>query len=476
MNTIQKIAKNTSLLFISQIITYVISFITLTYTVRYLSLEDFGILSFALSFAGILVIFTDIGLSSLMTREIARDKSIVKEYTNNIILLKIILVIATIIFSVLLIYFLNYDKQTIEVVLLIVLSFIFNSFTLMFYSIFQAYESMEYQSLGQVLNSIVLFAGIMLAIYFQLNLLDFAMVYFITGVILTLYTIIIYRNMFSFPKISFNREFSKKLIKEALPLSVAMIFFTITYRVDAVMLAIMAGNISVGLYTASYRLMEILTFIPMVFTAAIYPVASNYYVSSHDSLKIVYKKSFEYLTMLSIPIVILVALLADQIILWIYGSQYTGSIIALQILILSIPFIFLTYVYSALMVSINKQKLLLKIVIISMILNISLNLIFIPLYGFVASAFITVLSELSDFALMFFFLSRYLYKIQISKTIFKPLIAGLIMGLFVFYLNINFLILIPLSFIFYFIILILLKTFTKEDFDIIKQLINMKSK
>ena len=475
MNTVQKIAKNTGLLFISQIVTYIISFLALIYTARYLGVENFGILSFALSLAGILIIFTDIGLSTLMTRELARNRSMVKEYTGNVIILKIILSAATIIFSMLLIYFV-YDNQTIEVVFLIILSYVLNSFSQMFYSIFQAQESMEYQSLGQVLNSIFLFLGIIGAIYFKLNILWFAMAYVITSGIITCYTIIIYRKMFSFPKIRFNPKFSKKIIKEAHPLSLAIIFSTIAFRNDTVMLSFMVGNTAVGWYTAPYRLIEALMFIPAVFTAAIYPVASNFYVSSHDSLKVVYKKSIEYLTIVSIPIVVIATLLANEIILLIYGSQFTESVIALQILIWSIPFIFLAYVFSTMMISTNKQNLALKIVIVSMILNILLNLIFIPIYTYVASSLITVLTELTDFILCLFFLSKYLYKIEIGKIIFKPIIAGFIMGLFIYYVTIPILILIPAALIVYLIILIFLKTFSKEDIDILKQIMGNRAK
>lgn len=476
MNTVQKIAKNTGLLFISQIITYIMSFIALIYTARYLGALNFGTLSFALSLAGILTIFTDIGLSSLMTRELARDKSMVKKYTGNVIMLKIVLSLATVLFSILLIYFLNYDKQTILVVFLVVLSYVLTSFSQMFYSIFQSQESMEYQSLGQVLNSLFLFVGVIGAIYVGLNVLYFAMAYFISSGIVTCYTLVIYRNLFSFPKMEFNSKFCKKLVKEALPLSLAMIFSTIAFRVDTVMLSAMVGNTAVGWYNASYRLIEALMFIPAVFTAAIYPVTSNFYVSSHNSLKIVYKKSFEYLTILSIPLVVAVTLLADKIILIIYGGQYIESVIALQILVWSIPFIFLTYMFSTIMISINRQNLALKVVIVSMIFNIIFNLMVIPVFSYVGSSLITVLTELIDFLLYFYFLSKYLFKIQVPKIILKPVIAGMIMGLSIFYIKINFIMLVPLSIFLYFVVLVLLKTFTKEDFDIIKQLISIKSK
>jgi len=476
MNTVQRIAKNTSLLFISQIITYAIAFITLAYMVRYLGVENFGILSFALSFAGILIIFTDLGLSSLMTREVARDKSKIGQYITNVILLKIALTAVSALFSLGFIYLLGYDAMTMLIIFLVIFSYIFNSFTITFYSLFQAVELMEFQSIGQILNAFLLLVGVMVVIYYGFGLLGIAVAYFITGGITVLYTIAIYIRKYSLPKMKFNKDFSSDFLKKALPLSMTLIFSTIAFRVDTVLLSILVGNVAVGLYTAPYRLMEVLMFIPGVFTAAIYPVASNFYVSNKDSLKVVYKKSFEYLTMLSIPIAVMVTLLADKIILLVYGAQFSETVIVLQILIWAIPFIFLNYVFSTLMVSINRQHLALKVVFISMGLNIVLNLIFIPLFSYLGSSVITIITELTDFILYFYLLSRYLHKIELQNVIVKPAVAGLVMGLFIYYVNIPLLLSIIVAPLLYFIVLNLLRAFSKEDFDILKQIIGMRQK
>ena len=95
MNTIQRITKNISLLFISQMVSNVMGFFILMYTARYLGVEGFGILSLALAFTGIFSIFMDLGLSQLTTREVARDKTLEKDYFANVTSIKIILIIIT---------------------------------------------------------------------------------------------------------------------------------------------------------------------------------------------------------------------------------------------------------------------------------------------------------------------------------------------------------------------------------------------
>ena len=83
MNTIQRIAKNTGVLFVSQVMSYIMNFLFVMYTARYLGAEEFGIFSFALAFAAIFAVFLDLGLSILTVREVARDKILVRFSLNQ---------------------------------------------------------------------------------------------------------------------------------------------------------------------------------------------------------------------------------------------------------------------------------------------------------------------------------------------------------------------------------------------------------
>ena len=474
MNTIQRIVKNTGALFISQIITFVLAFLYIMYTARYLGAEGFGIISFALAFSGIFQIISDLGLSSLMTREIARDKSIIDKYIRNVSTIKIILSIISLILSILIVYILSYESRVIEVVFLITSYFIFTSFSYMFYSIFQAHEMMEYLSLGQVLNSSLLFLGTILAIYYGFDVLGFALIYSATGVIIFLYTLIICIKKFTLPKIEVDFDFWKVIIKEALPLSIVLIFSTMAFKIDTVLISLIKGSLVVGWYTAAYRLVEVLIVVPAIFTASIYPLFSNYYVNSHESLKIGYTRLLKCLILLGLPIAIGVTLLSNKIIFLMYGSGYSESIIALQILIWSIPFIFLTYTFGTIFISINKQNLLLKLVLISLILNIVLNITIIPFYSYIGSSLMTIFTECFFFFLCFYYLSKLLCNVELTKLVIKPTLASIIMGLFIFYIDVNLFLQITIGTLVYFSALYLLKVFTEEDYDLIKQIINIR--
>ena len=469
MNTIQKIAKNSLVLLASNIISKILGFFYVMYIARYLGAEGFGILSFALAFTGIFSVFSDLGFGPLTVREVARDKSLVRKYLGNITVIKIFLVIITFALIAITINLLGYPKQTIKVVYLISLSVVFDSFTIEFFSIFRAFEKMEYQSFGQILSSILMLVGALFAISQRFSVIGFASIYFIVSVFALGYSFAVCTWKFSLPKLELDWNFWKPTIKEALPFFLSAVVDMIAFKIDIIMLSMMKGDMVVGWYSAAYRLIEALMFIPATFAGAIYPVLSNFYVSSQESLKLIYKKSFKYLFIVGLPIAVGTTILAHKIILFIYKSGFTHSIIALQILIWTIPIIFLSYMFGTMLASVNKQFLALKINFLCMILNITINLILIPRYGYIGASIATVITTLLSFILFFRFLSKFIYKIQIHKYILKPIMASTIMGLFIFsFTRMNIFLLVCISIVIYFGVLILLKTFSKKDIILFK--------
>lgn len=471
MNVVRKVAKNTSILFVSQSMSYILVFLYTFFSARYLGPENFGILSFAIAFASIFGIFTDLGLSTLTVRNVSRELKQSNKYLNNVGIFRIIISGAAFFLVILIVNTLNYPEITKNVVYLIYFYVIFNNLSNLIYSIFQAHKKIEYQAVGQIINNVGIFFGVLLSIYLNLNVLGFGVIYLISAIIVFFYITIIYINKFNKPRPEFDWGFLKPLILEAIPLSISLIFLSLVFRVDTVILSIFKGEIAVGYYSAAYRLLEALLIIPTVFNTSIYPFVSEYFISKAHSLCFIYKKSFEYLFIISIPIAVGGFLLSDKVILLIYGAQYNTSITIFSILILVTPIIFLTYIYGFLYSAINKQDLFLKISGLCLLINVTLNLILIPKFSYIGAAVVTLLTEIVSFSLGFHYMSKLICPIRLKNIITKPLIASLIMALVIWKIS-NFIIIIGVAPFVYFLILFLLKTFDKEDFDLVKKILN----
>lgn len=478
MDTGRRIFKNVSVLFISRVLGYILAFLYIIYTARYLGAEGFGILSFALSFTSLFAIIADLGLNTLIVREIARDKSSASKYLGNTLSMKILLSIITIFLVDLTINILGYPLQTIEIVYLIVLYVIFSSFSQTFYSIFQAYEKMEYQAIGEILNNILMLAGVLLVIYYKLSVLSFGFIYLITSLIILGYCIIFCALKFILPKLELKIKwtFWKATLKEALPFGMTGIFTTIYISIDSVMLSFIQGNDAVGLYNAAYKIIALLSFIPFVINLAVYPSMSRFHLTSPKTLKRIVWKYFDLMIILGIPILIGTSILAPEIILLIFGKGYEGSIIALQVLIWTTLFVFANSPFVQLFQSINKQFTVTKIIGLGTLLNVILNIILIPKFSLVGAGIATALAELTFTILLIISTYKMGYGIKIRELgifLFKVITSGLIMGIFILLLKsiTNLFLLILVATILYFVVLYIIKGIKEEDIKILKEII-----
>lgn len=430
MSTVRRIARNTSVLLTSQVASFVLTFFYMMHIARYLGPASFGILSFALAFTGIFGVFTDFGLSSLTIREVARDRSLAPKYLANIGLMKVALVAITFGLIALTINLLGYSEQTIKVVYLLALSVLITAFTTMFYSIFQAFERMEFQAIGRMLNAALMLGGTIIAIKLGLSVVGFAFLFFIVSLIALGYGFAVMKLKFSNPTsaslakaMEFDWSFWKESIKEVWPMGVMAVCTTIRFRTDTIMLSLMKGDAAVGLYNAAYRLLDISVVIPSMFMASMFPVMSQYYKTSIGSFNRVYEKSFKYLLAVALPMALVVTLLAQPIINLVFGSEFTGSVRALQILIWAGATMYVSMLVGAAFVTANKQMLSMKLTVLSVILNVILNLILISKYGYIGASATTVGGEVFGLFLGIFFLTKYGHGFSTASTWSAPLIG-----------------------------------------------------
>jgi O-antigen/teichoic acid export membrane protein len=475
MSTVQRIARNTTLLLLSNVASFVIGFFFTMYVARHLGAAGFGVLSFGLAFTAIFGVFTDIGLQALMIREIARDKAAAAKYLGNVAVMKLLLVVLTFGVMALAINLLDYPQQTVNVVYLLGLAVVLNAFSLMFYGMFWAYERMEFQALGQVLAGAITLAGAFWAISHGYNVAGFAMFYTIASVVTLGYSFVISAWKFTLPRIEVDPGFWKRTFKETWPFGLSALFAAFFYSMDSVMLSVIKGEEAVGWYSAAYRLISVLSFIPMAYFSSIFPIMSRLHITSKELLRFTYERSFKYMLILGVPIGVGTTILANKIIVLIFGLGYVNSIIALQILVWSMVFVFVSGVFTQSFASANKQILVAAVVTFCAVANVVLNLILIPRYG-VTGASISALATQS-----LLFLTSYVWGLRIGYVIpiknlieiaARVLIASAIMCAMLLCLkNFYILALVPMSALLYFAALYIIGGIDKEDMTLLRSLV-----
>ena len=473
MNTVQRIAKNIGVLAISQVIISILGFVVLIYIARYLGEVEFGKYSFAVSFTALFIIFADLGISNLIIRELARNKELTNEYLTNVSVIKLLLSFLAFALIALTINLMGYPQDTTYAVYLFGIYMILTSFALAFKSIFQAYEKMEYTAAVMIIENIILISLIFFVIFSGYGLIELGYAYVFVGIVDVLLSFSVVLIKIAKPKPTINFPLWKTLIIWSIPFGLNALFGVLFFKIDTVMLSVFKDDAAVGIYNAAYvPLLALTGIISGMVVSALYPVMSRYFISSKDSLETFTVLSSKYMAIIGFPIGMGCFVLADRFIALFYLDQYSASIIAFQILALFIPIRLVSSITGTLLTSINRQSHRTVSVGLSALFNIVLNAVTIPYLSYVGASIATVLSEVLLYFVFIYFINKHYKKLELHKHFIKPLAASLLMGGFVFYFkDTNLLLLILLAGLVYFVMLLLLRTFTQEDKDIFKQVV-----
>ncbi len=133
----------------------------------------------------------------------------------------------------------------------------------------------------------------------------------------------------------------------------------------------------------------------------------------------------KYSLILSLPFALGGTFLAEKVIFFIYGTQYSASVLALRIVIWVLPVLFVTNLLGNCLGAIYRQKEVLYVALANALVNVILNLILIPRYSLYGSAVATLVTELLGMGILLRLISRN-FELQLGKTTMMVLAANLL--------------------------------------------------
>ena len=173
---------------------------------------------------------------------------------------------------------------------------------------------------------------------------------------------------------------------------------------------------------------------------------------------------------IALPVAVGTMFVADKVILLVYGAPFANSSIVLRILIWAVMFGMVQPVFSNVLVAIDRQKLIMLSTAFCAAVNIVLNFILIPVMSYNGAAVATVATTIVFLASVFYFVSKHLQIIPVHKILVKPVIGVLVMGGSIYYLaDLSLFMLVPLAAGVYLVTLLVLRTFSDEDWGMVRK-------
>jgi O-antigen/teichoic acid export membrane protein len=464
---IVNIAKNTSYYTLALVIQKVISFSYFVIIARALGPEDLGKYYFALSFTTIFAVFIDLGLSSVLTRETAKTPERVQAIFSNILAIKIPLAILTLAATWLTINLLGYPELARQLVYLSSVCMILDSFTLIFFAVSRGFHNLSFESVAAVVFQIIVLCSGLISLRLGLGVRALMAGLALASVFNFFYSLsVVMRRWQVSLRPRFDKSLARLIIAIALPFALFGIFQRVYLYLDSVLLSFFSGDREVGIYQVAFKIIFALQFLPMAFSASLYPAFASYWAKNRQQLAITFERAMNYLIVISLPIAVGIITIADKLVL-VFRSGYADSVLPLQITMVAVVFNFLMFGVGALLNACDRQKINTVIMGTVTVISVLLNLFLIPRYGAVGASITVVITT----AINFFWCLSVVPKItsynytRVLKIFFKAGLATAVMALFVIYTKnyLNLFIVALSSAVIYFGIIFTLGGFKKED-------------
>jgi O-antigen/teichoic acid export membrane protein len=326
------------------------------------------------------------------------------------------------------------DAVTRLAIVLFALAMILDAVTEGLTSFFFAFERMVYPSAAAILRAGAILAAVALCAYGGMGLGGVVGATAIGAGAATLAMTVAFAGQFFVPRLRLDLGFIRSMLRNAMPYVAMALITNIFFRIDMVMLSLMKGDLETGLYGAAYRIMESLLFISTAVNSAALPAMSRVLVAAPSEVGVIFRGSFRWLVWLGLPMTVGLTVLASPI-MALFGEGFVAAASTLQVLAWAVLLMFVNHLSGTLLTAAGKQRMLVWICAVALILNVLLNLKFIPRYGRMGAAWVTFLCECGFLPALVFAARRYLDLRILVSGMWRPCLTAGAMGVFCWYFS-----------------------------------------
>jgi len=394
---------NTGWMFFGQMFNLGLSFFIGIWMARYLGPGNFGILSYAIAFSSLFSFIADLGINSILNRELVKFPEKRDELLGTALRLKIGGGIVAFLVTGSAVLLTDASLLIRGLVLLYSLTFIFQAIgviSIFFQARVEAKKNVRSQiissSISSVLKIIMILSGS--------GVIWLTLIYALDSIWLGIFLTLAYRRSgLRIKTWSFNWSMAKEMLSSSWLLMLTSVSISIYMRIDQVMIKQLMNETAVGLYSAATKISEVWYIIPVTICPSLFSAIINSKKVDQDLYFGRLKKLFLLMLFFAVLVGLSVTLLSRPIIQILFGSAYLGAVSVLRIYVWSVVGTFLGVAVGQYLIAENYTKIYFFITILGAIVNVVLNLLLIPKIGINGAALATVVSYLFVVVSLIFF-------------------------------------------------------------------------
>lgn len=478
----RRVLKNTFFLSIGHFTFMATGIIWTAILARYIGPETYGMYAYAQSLIAILLLFVNFGFNWLLVRDVAQKPEVGPRYITMIIFMKITL--SALVLGGFVIYgkLKGWTGDYAIIMWIVTASYFVNSIDTVLVFMFHAHQAMIYDTMSKTLRALLALGIGVAAIQMKLPFPTILIILFIvsiTPIILNSYflrrvmqkagTKIYSRSFFE----NWSLRFAFQLMRKSIPFAALEFIAVIHSNVVILLLQYLTHNDTIiGDFAAAHRISSMLYIIPGMILQATSPAFAKTYTESPEHFGSIFEQSYRYMFIFTVPMALGLWVIAPEVLLLIYGSEFAQASSSLRILALNL-FNSVGYVIGPAMAAMGRQTLSAAIYGGTMFSTAIMGYLAIPRWGADGACWALVIGNTVGFIIYPCLLYRWLRLRYPWSCIVKTVLASVVMAGLVYILirYINFLV---VSFIIappvYLIMHKVLKTLSSEDR---RQLINL---
>jgi O-antigen/teichoic acid export membrane protein len=450
-----------------------LAFLFNIFIVNRLGDAGFGQYSVVLAWTGIFAFIGDMGIAQYMTREIARDREKSLALFWDVAALRLILAVAAIAMTIAGAVWRGYSGDLILAMAILSSSYFIQAFLTPLMGIIAGYERLDVLSVLTVFGQIIFYAVATVFLLVNPGFIWLVIASMVNLPILTGICVwIVIRNNMRPPKFKLNPSTWIPLLRFGLPFALIQVSLTFAFRFDTLILENYYSDAVVGWYNAAYTLTRSLLILTAAFTTALVPTMAREYVLDPKTIRPWYFQSVRFIALIGLPLAAGGTVLADTIILRLYGQDFAPAVVAFAILIWDTPFLMYTSICGNFTTAMKQESKAAWVYGAEGVFNILLNLLLIPRYGILAASLVTVATELLGTILFYRIFRRELGPGLSASAMLRMVVSVAMMSAGVYLLrDLNVFLLVGIGAVIYAFAIWVTRALTTEDVALLNGLV-----
>jgi O-antigen/teichoic acid export membrane protein len=456
---------NTLLILAARVVSRVVSLVVVIVLANALGDVSYGRYTTLIAYSALVSVIADLGFNPLYTREAARNRQDLGDYLGTLLLLKIALTVAA---SVILAIALGLGAGLSALIVPGAALLTATAYANLLRNTFYAVGRAEFDAVAIIAEIAIQGALIFYGARHHADVSFYVWAYVASFVFTIVYSLVVIR-IFHLGRVHLGLDpnLVRRWFPMALPFAFTFFLTNLYFRADVPILQHFRSFAEVGWYTFAYKPFEALQFVPLAIQVVVYPVLGVYFVTDASRLKLAYARFFKVLVLLGWPLTVGTFVLVHPIIrLFSPSGLFARSEPSLRILAFAIVFLFANSAFYAMLNAINRQHMNAWATGLAAAINIVLNLIFIPAYGYLAASTTTVLTEASLCVFGWWFVQRKFPELRLAVVglSWRILLAGAVMGVVLYPLSrFSILISLPAGGLVYLVAIYLIRAIDPEE-------------